>query len=201
MKIIVVCEFSGTVRNAFRALGHEAWSADLLPAEDKHPCHFTGDCFTQVEEWNYFDLAICHPPCTYLCSSGVRWLHEVDSKISKWWEQPAEIRYKNQQEALAFVLRLATLPIPRIAIENPIGVLSTKWRKPDQIIQPWMFGHGETKATCLWLKGLPLLKATDKVSGREQNIFRMSPRPERWKERSRTYTGVAKAMAEQWGSL
>jgi len=127
---------------------------------------------------------IAHPPCTHLAVSGARWFKD---------------KKREQEEALEFVRKLLAAPIPKIAIENPISVISTRIRKPDQIIQPWMFGHGETKATCLWLKNLPLLKPTDVVEGRENRIHRMSPGPNRARERSRTYKGIAKAMAEQWG--
>lgn len=199
MRVIVVCEFSGIVRRAFRRCGHEAWSADLQPAEDGSPAHFTGDVFETVEEWEYFDLAICHPPCTYLSSSGIHWLHRVDPKVAEWWRQPAEQRHKDKASALEFVYRLRDLPVPRIAIENPIGILSSEWRKPDQIIQPWQFGHGDTKATCLWLKNLPLLRPTFVVAGRNPGVISV-PGKDRQKIRSRTYKGIAEAMAEQWGA-
>lgn len=182
MRVLVACEFSGTVRDAFKAMGHDAWSCDLLPT-DKPGQHIEGDV-TEVlgDGW---DLMIAHPPCTHLAASGAR-----------WWANKG----KEQEEAFRFVRTLAEAPIERIAIENPIGFLSTAWRKPDQIIQPWQFGHGETKATCLWLKNLTLLTPTDVVEGREAKIHRMPPSEDRWKKRSLTYQGIADAMAAQWGT-
>jgi hypothetical protein len=186
MRVLIACEFSGTVRDAFTALGHEAWSCDLLPTESEGN-HYQGDVLEFLEyvdcQW---DLMIAHPPCTHLAVSGARWFKE---KVTE------------QAEALEFVHRLMNSPIPRIAIENPVSIISTKIRKPDQIIQPWMFGHGETKATCLWLKNLPLLSPTNIVSGREARIHRMPPGPDRWKERSKTFKGIAAAMANQWGGI
>lgn len=180
MRVLVACEFSGVVRDAFQARGHIAWSCDMLPTEHLGD-HIQGDVLDYLAlGW---DLMIAHPPCTHLCVSGARWFKDKQAE---------------QAAALEFVKRLMDAPIPRIAIENPIGVISTKIRKPDQIIQPWQFGHGETKATCLWLKGLPELTPTDIVSGRTARIHRMPPGPDRWKERSRTYQGIAKAMADQW---
>jgi hypothetical protein len=181
MNVIVVCEFSGTVREAFRQRGHNAVSCDLLPSETPGP-HIQGDC--REIDYTQYDLAICHPPCTFLASSGARWFAS---------------RRSQQDDAIEFVRWLMNLPVPKIAIENPIGVLSSRIRKPDQIVQPWMFGHGETKATCLWLKGLPKLVPTDVVGGREARVHRMSPGPDRWMKRSITYKGIADAMAEQWG--
>jgi hypothetical protein len=187
VNVLVVCEFSGEVRRAFEQRGHAAWSCDLLPAEDWNmDRHWWGDCRDMSDRFlRRFDLAICHPPCTYLASSGAR-----------WWPG----RQSEQADALEFVLWLSALPIPRIAIENPIGKLSVAWRKPDQIIQPWMFGHPETKATCLWLKGLPQLEPTEIVSGREARVHREPPGEDRWKRRSRTLPGIARAMAGQWGA-
>lgn len=183
MRVLVACEFSGVVREAFRAEGHDAWSCDLLPSKDLSHHLYTDVRNSHV--WSqHWDLMVAHPPCTHLAVSGARWFK--DKPIA-------------QQEALTFVRWLAALNIPRIAIENPISVLSTKWRKPDQIIQPWQFGHGETKATCLWLKNLPLLTPTHIVEGREHRVHREPPGPDRWKRRSRFYEGVAKAMAAQWG--
>lgn len=181
LRVLVACEFSGIVREAFKAKGHDAWSCDLLLTEIPGQ-HIQGDVLTILNDG--WDLMIAHPPCTHLAVSGARWFKE------KWGDQ---------MKALDFVRRLMDAPIPRIAIENPISVISSKIRKPDQIIQPWMFGHGETKATCLWLKGLPKLQPTDIVDGRENRVHRMSPGPNRWKERSRTFSGIAIAMAEQWG--
>lgn len=191
MRILVACEYSGAVRDAFLAKGHDAWSCDLLDTEssetdEKATRHIKGDVLSFLgDEW---DLMIAFPPCTDVCVSGARWFKE----------KRADGR---QQMAIQFVLDLMNAPIPRIAIENPIGVLSSEIRKPDQIIQPWQFGHGETKATCLWLKNLPKLTPTNIVEGREARIHKMSPGPDRWKERSRTYRGIADAMANQWGSL
>lgn len=184
MRVLVACEFSGAVRRAFTERGHEAWSCDLLPAEDGDGHHYRGDVLDILADG--WDLMIAHPPCTRLASSGARWFH----------------LYRDEQEAaVAFVRELLAAPIPRIALENPIGVLSTRVRKPDQIIQPWQFGHGETKATCLWLKGLPLLTPTNIVAGRVPRVHYASPGPDRWKERSRTLPGIADAMAEQWGNV
>jgi hypothetical protein len=184
MKVLVACEFSGVVREAFRACGHDAWSCDLLPAEDGGP--HRQECAWMVAEEDNWDLMIAHPPCTYLAASGARWFKD---------------RREEQEQAVWFVKTLANMEhIPHIAIENPIGVLSTKWRKPDQIVQPWMFGHGEIKATCWWLKGLPDLIPTDIVEGRKPRVHFASPGPDRWKERSRTLSGIAAAMAQQWGN-
>jgi site-specific DNA-cytosine methylase len=182
MKVLIACEYSGTVRDAFIARGHDAVSCDLLPSERPGP-HYDCDV-RQVLELGW-DLMIAHPPCTHLAVSGAR-----------WWKD----KQQEQAEALDFVRWLMNAPIPRICIENPVSKISSAIRKPDQIIQPWQFGHGETKATCLWLKGLPLLKPTNVVEGREARIHRMPPGPNRWKERSRTFQGIADAMAEQWGS-
>ena len=181
MRILVACEFSGAVRNAFILAGHEAWSCDLLDAEDGSPWHFKCDVREVLtQSW---DMVIAFPPCTRLCASGARW----------WKTYPEE-----QKAAKAFFMMFATHPVSKLAIENPIGCMSRVWRKPDQIIQPWQFGHGETKATCLWLRGLPLLRSTNVVACREQRIHRMPQSPTRSKERSRTYQGIAQAMAEQW---
>lgn len=182
MKVLVACEYSGRVRDAFTARGHNAWSCDFLDSETEGK-HFKGDV---VEVLNAgWDLMIAHPPCTHLAVSGARWFKE---------------KREEQAQALDFVSILMTAPIPKIALENPISIISSKIRKPDQIIQPWMFGHGETKATCLWLKGLPKLVPTDIVEGREPRVHMMPPSPDRWKERSRTYSGIAAAMAAQWGN-
>lgn len=185
MKVLVACEYSGRVRNAFRALGHDAWSCDLLEAEDASPFHIQGDCMEAIKQG--WDMLIGHPPCTHLSVSGARHFEE----------KRADGR---QQEAIDFFLALAHSNVPRIAIENPVCIMSSIWREPDQVIQPWMFGHGETKATCLWLKGLPTLMPTKIVQGREPRIHMMPPGPDRWKERSRTYEGIAQAMAQQWGN-
>lgn len=183
MKVIVGCEYSGIVRDAFIRGGHEAMSCDLLPTESAGP-HYQGD-IRDVLDYPW-DLAIFHPPCTNLSVSGAR---HFEAK-----------RMNGKQYASAsFFMLLAKLDIPRIAIENPVCIMSSLWRKPDQVIQPWMFGHGETKATCLWLKGLPKLTPTNVVDGRENRIHRMPPSADRWKDRSRTFTGIAEAMAKQWG--
>ena len=183
MRVLIACEFSGAVRKEFEALGHEAWSCDLLPSEIPGN-HYQGDVRDMLSE--HWDLMIAHPPCTHLAVSGARWFKEKQTK---------------QAEALEFVRLLMSAPIERIAIENPISIISSRIRKPDQIIQPWQFGHGETKATCLWLKGLPKLQPTNIVEGREQRVHKMPPSPDRWRERSRTFAGIAWAMAQQWGSL
>jgi hypothetical protein len=199
VRVLIACEYSGRVREAFRARGHEAWSCDLLSAEDESRYHLKGDALEWADlgcpvdghrpysPWKLpWDLMIAHPPCTHLSVSGARHFDE----------KRADGR---QQKAIHFFLALANAPIPRIAIENPVCIMSSVWREPDQIIQPWEFGHGETKATCLWLKGLPKLTPTNIVPGREPRVHRMSPGPDRWKERSRTYQGIADAMASQWG--
>ena len=181
MRVLVACEYSGVVRNAFLAAGHDAMSCDLLPTDAPGP-HWHGDV-RDVLGWDW-DLMIAHPPCTHLAVSGARWFKD---------------KQVEQAQALDFVRLLLDAPIPRIALENPVSIISSRIRKPDQIIQPWQFGHGETKATCLWIKGLPLLQSTCVVDGRDARVHRMSPSPNRWKERSRTYTGIAAAMAAQWG--
>jgi len=183
LNVLVGCEYSGTVRDAFRARGHNAMSCDLLPTDAPGP-HYQGSVFDVLDyPW---DLAIFHPPCTHLAVSGSR--HFEPKRLDG-----------RQQSAVSFFMRLAKVDIPRIAIENPVCIMSSVWRKPDQTIQPWQFGHGETKATCLWLKGLPRLQPTDVVEGREARVHRMPPSEDRWKLRSTTYAGIAEAMAEQWG--
>lgn len=181
MRVLVACEFSGAVREAFRARGHDAWSCDLLETEIPGQ-HIVGDVLGVIGDG--WDLMIAHPPCTHLAVSGAR-----------WWKD----KQQEQADALEFVRRLMVAPIERIAIENPVSKISSAIRKPDQIVQPWQFGHGETKATCLWLKGLQKLRPTDVVDGREPKVHHMAPGPNRWRERSRTYAGIAKAMAQQWG--
>jgi hypothetical protein len=189
MRVLVACEFSGVTREAFRARGHEAWSCDLLPALDGSPFHIQSDALWEAENQD-FDLMIAYPPCTFLTVSGAR-----------WWKD----RKQEQHEAAQFAYMLMSAPVPRICVENPIGYLSTYIRKPEQIIQPWQFGHGETKATCLWLNNLPLLKPTNIVEGREPRIHFESPGVKngltRQQRRSITLHGIAEAMAEQWGSL
>lgn len=183
MKVLVACEFSGIVRDAFIDAGHDAMSCDLLPTEVEGP-HYKGDVLDILN--NEWDLMIAHPPCTHLAVSGARWFKD---------------KQQEQAEALEFVRVLLNAPIPRIALENPVSVISTRIRKPDQIIQPWQFGHGETKKTCLWLKNLPPLEPTDIVDGREPRVHHARPGPDRWKERSRFFPGIAQAMANQWGRL
>lgn len=183
MKILVACEFSGIVRDAFLRKGHDAWSCDILLSEKPGP-HYQCDVRDILHlGW---DMMIAHPPCTHLAVSGSRWFKN---------------KQKEQKQSLEFVMQLMNAPIKKIAIENPVSVISTKIRKPDQIIQPWQFGHGETKKTCLWLSNLSPLVPTEIVDGREPRIHRLPPSNERWKDRSRTYTGIAKAMAEQWGTF
>lgn len=183
MRVLVACEFSGIVRDAFLARGHDAWSCDLLPTEKPGP-HRLGDVLWILDEG--WDLLVAFPPCTHLAVSGARWFPR----------KPRE-----QKDALIFIHILLSAAIPRIALENPVGIISTRIRKPDQIIQPWMFGHGETKKTCLWLKNLPPLKPTNIVDGREGRVWKEPPHPDRWKRRSITFQGIADAMAEQWGNL
>ena len=179
MRVLVACEFSGAVRNAFREKGVEAWSCDLLDAEDSSEHHIKGDIRDVLHDG--WDMMIAHPPCTHLAVSGARWFKE---------------KIEEQKEALEFVRLLLSAPINKIALENPVSVISSRIRKPDQIIQPWMFGHGETKATCLWLKNLPKLTPTDVVEGRDNRVHRMPPSADRWKERSRTYSGIANGARE-----
>ena len=185
MRILVACEYSGAVRDAFSRLGHDAWSCDLLPTEVPGN-HYQGDVFDIIYEG--WDLMVAHPPCTRLTNSGVRWLEERDL-----WQE--------MKDSALFFKALLDAPIKRISIENPIPhkyAMKIIGRKYSQIIQPWMFGHGETKATCLWLKNLPPLIPTNIVEGREQRIWKLPPSEDRWKERSRTFVGIAAAMAEQW---
>lgn len=195
MRVLVACEYSGRVRNAFINAGHDAMSCDLLPSEQPDPfgnddCHHQGDVLQLLSDQSYkFDLMIAHPPCTYLSVAGARWMKTDPTRQDK------------QDDAIGFVRILMSCNIPRICIENPISVISTKIRKPDQIINPWEYGHGETKKTCLWLKNLPKLVPTNIVEGREAKVHRMPPGPNRWKDRSRTYQGIANAFALQWGNL
>lgn len=195
MNVLIACEESGIVREAFRAKGHNAWSCDLLPATDNSRYHLRGNVLNYLHSpvprsvdasmyCNPWHLMIAFPPCTYLSVSGARWF---------------KYRKREQKEALQFINDLMDAPIKKIAIENPIGVISTKIMKPAQIIQPWQFGHGETKATCLWLNNLPLLTPTNIVFGREARIHKMAPSKDRSRLRSITYQGIADAMAEQWG--
>lgn len=189
MKVLVACEFSGAVRDAFLECGHEAWSCDFLPCEVAGP-HIQKDVRSPLEA--HWDMMIAFPPCTHLSVSGARWFKD---------------KQKEQQAAIDFFMELVNAPIERIAIENPIGIMSTRYRKPDQIIQPWQFGHPESKATCLWLKNLPPLQPTNILPARKQwdnqtpsGQNKLGPSPTRAMDRSRTYAGIAKAMAEQWGA-
>lgn len=196
MRVLIGCEFSGVVREAFRAKGHDAWSCDLLPAEGESKFHIQDDVLNQLKGW---DLAIFHPPCTYLSVSGLHW----NSKRPE--------RAALTEDAIDFVRQLLGAPIPRIALENPIGALSRAIRKPDQIIQPYHFGHDASKATCLWLKNLPELRNTQYVEPRvvdgkprwanqtDSGQNRLGPSVDRWKLRSLTYQGIAQAMVDQWG--
>jgi site-specific DNA-cytosine methylase len=192
MRVLIACEYSGTSRRAFAARGHDVWSCDLLPADDGSPNHIQGDVLPILNQG--WDMMICHPPCTHLAVSGARWFKD---------------KKQEQEEALEFVRALLDAPIPRIALENPVSIISSRIRKPDQIIQPWMFGQEATKTTCLWLKNLPHLVPTNVVGKGERHItksgrslpkwYNLPPSEDRWKIRSTTFTGIAEAMAEQWG--
>ncbi len=182
MKILIACEESGIVRDAFAKLGHDAWSCDLLPT-DIPGNHIKDDVRKHLEGW---DLIIAHPYCTHTAISGARWFNQ-------------KVKDGRQKKAIEFFMMFVNAPCDKICIEHPISIMSRIYRKPDQIIQPWMFGHGEVKRTCFWLKNLPLLKSTKIVNGREARIHKMPPSKDRSKLRSRTYLGIAKAMAEQWG--
>lgn len=200
MKVLIACEFSGIVRDAFRRRGHDAWSCDVLPCEGDPAYHLQGDVLRWLQGQQDWDLMIAHPPCTYLSNSGVRWLYWRGSGVVR-----DSGRWKEMKKAAGFFKTLLNVPIiPRIAVENPIqhkfakDIIGQNW---NQKIQPWQFGHGETKATCLWLKNLPMLRPTRIVDGRNPRVHHASPGPDRWKERSRTLPGIAEAMAEQWGNL
>ena len=183
MRVLIACEFSGRVRDAFLRKGHDAWSCDLLPTESPGP-HIQDDVLKHLNDG--WDLIIAHPPCTHLAVSGARWFREKRED-------------GRQQQGIDFFMLFADNPCPKIAIENPVGIMSTIWRKSDQVIQPWQFGHGETKATCLWLKNLPKLVPTDVVKAREARVHKMSASKDRGRLRSITYQGIADAMADQWG--
>ncbi|QDL93617.1 hypothetical protein FDP22_06840 [Paroceanicella profunda] len=197
MRVLVACEFSGTVRRAFAARGHDAWSCDLLPAEDRSNRHITGDARDLLDAgWDL--LIVAHPPCTRLCNSGVRWLSQppVGRSRAEMW---AEL-----DEGAALFSAFWNAPIERIAVENPVmhrhaKVRIANYAPPAQSVQPWQFGHGESKRTCLWLKSLPPLRPTEIVEGRTARVHRMPPGPDRWRERSRFFPGIAAAMADQWG--
>lgn len=190
MKVLVACEYSGTVRDAFIRAGHDAWSCDLLPTDTKGP-HYQCDVLSVLD--NNWDLMIAHPPCTHLAVSGAAWFYKKE---------------KEQAEALEFVRKLLAAPINKIALENPVSVISSKIRKPDQIIQPYMFGHTEQKKTCLWLKNLPMLVETNNVKqimdqlpkNQRELVHYLPPSEDRWKIRSKTFQGIADAMATQWGN-
>lgn len=199
MKVLIAFEFSGSTRNAFLARGHDAWSCDLLPAEDGSNRHIRGDFRDLLhEQWDL--LMVAHPPCTRLCNSGVRWLSAPP---------PGRTTEDMQGELIAAADLFSAAwnaPIERVCIENPVmhrhaKALISNYQPPAQSIQPWQFGHGETKRTCLWLRNLPPLKPTNVVEGRAARVHRMSPGKDRWRERSRTYHGVSEAMAQQWGDL
>ncbi len=197
MKVLVACEYSGTVRNAFLQRGHEAWSCDLLPSEDNSSRHIIGDALGLLGDG--WDLLIAHPPCTRLCNSGVRWLSSPPPA------KTADQMRDELAEGAALFSAFWNADIPRVAIENPVmhkhaKALIVNYQEPAQSVQPWQFGHGECKRTCLWLRGLAPLMPTDIVDGREQRVHRMPPGADRWKERSRFYSGIAAAMADQWGS-
>jgi len=199
LRVLVACEFSGVVRNAFLARGHDAWSCDLLPSEDASNRHITGDAREILSDgWDL--LMVAHPPCTRLCNSGVRWLHVPPPGKS------LEQMWRELDEAATLFAAFWNAPIPRVCVENPVMHRHAKARIANfadaaQSVQPWQFGHGETKRTCLWLRKLPPLIPTKVVDGRTARVHRMPPGPERWKERSRTFPGIAEAMADQWGRL
>ena len=198
MRVLIACEFSGTVRRSFTARGHDAWSCDLLPAEDGSNRHIVGDARDLLNDgWDL--LMVAHPPCTRLCNSGVRWLTKAPPgrTLADMW---AEL-----SEGAALFSAFWNAAIPRIAVENPVmhkhaKALIDGYAPPAQSVQPWQYGHGEVKRTCLWLRGLPVLTPTDVVKGREARVHRMPPGPNRGKERSRFFSGIADAMADQWGS-
>ena len=197
MRVLIACEFSGTVRRAFTARGHDAWSCDLLPAEDGSNRHIVGDARDLLNDgWDL--LMVAHPPCTRLCNSGVPWLTKAPPgrTLADMW---AEL-----ETGAALFSAFWNAPIPRIAVENPVmhkhaKALIEGYAPPAQSVQPWQYGHGEVKRTCLWLRGLPVLTPTDVVDGREARVHRMPPGPNRGKERSRFFSGIADAMADQWG--
>lgn len=198
MRVLVACEYSGRVREAFRKMGHDAWSCDLLPADDNSPYHYQGDVFDIIN--NGWDMMIAHPPCTYLTNAGVTWLYRKEGR----WEQ--------MRDGAEFFKKLLNADIPLIAIENPIMhkyAVEIIGRRQDQVIQPWMFGHMERKATCLWLKGLPPLVEANNVKEEmsllpknvQQRLHYLPPSKDRWKLRSETYQGIADAMGSQWGTI
>jgi hypothetical protein len=206
VRVLVACERSGVVRKAFRALGHDAWSCDLEPADDGSPFHIRGDAIRGAYggKTGFWDLLIAHPECTFLANSGSKNLYLGEGN-HRQENGPDHDRWAKMGAAAQFFLALWNAPVERVAVENPIMLGHPKRLfgipDPTQIIQPWQFGHGETKATCLWLRGLPPLIPSNIVEGREQRVFRMAPGPERKRERSRTFEGIAAAMAEQWGGI
>lgn len=199
MRVLIACEFSGIVRRAFADRGHDAWSCDLLPAEDRSNKHIIGDARGILNDgWDL--LMVAHPPCTRLCNSGVRWLSAppAGKTLAEMWSA--------LREGAALFSAFWNAPVPRVCVENPVmhrhaKSLIENYAEPAQSVQPWQFGHGETKRTCFWLRNLPPLTPTKIVDGREQRVFRMSPGPDRWKERSRFFPGIAAAMADQWGGI
>lgn len=199
LRVLVACEFSGIVRRAFAARGHDAWSCDLLPAEDRSNKHLQCDVRDVLEDgWDL--LIVGHPPCTRLCNSGVRWLSTPPAgrTLEELWQE--------LDDGCALFSDLWNAPVDRIAIENPVMHRHAKerirnYQEPAQSVQPWQFGHGEVKRTCFWLRNLPPLQPTNVVDGREARVHRMSPGPDRWKERSRFFPGIAEAMADQWGGF
>lgn len=197
LKVLIACEFSGVVRRAFEARGHDAWSCDLLPSEDGSNHHIRGDAREILNDgWDL--LMVAHPPCTRLCNSGVRWLSVPPPG------RTLDSMFAELDEGAALFSAFWNAPIERIAVENPVmhkhaKARITNYKEPAQSVQPWQYGHGESKRTCLWLKGLPLLTPTNIVEGREQRVHLMPPGPNRWKERSRFFPGIADAMADQWG--
>ena len=196
MKVLIACEYSGRVRDAFTKLGHDAMSCDILETESPGN-HYKGDVRDVLDVG--WDMMVAHPPCTYLTISANKWYKDQPERKSG--TLVGQARRDAREEAIFFFMLLMTSNISKIAIENPIGVLSSRYRKPDQVIQPWQFGHGETKATCLWLKNLPKLESTNVVDGREQRLHLLPPSIDRAKIRSKTYQGIADAMAMQWGGL
>ena len=211
MRVLVACEYSGKVREAFRARGHEAWSCDLLPADDDSPYHIQGDVLNVLDQG--WDLMVAHPPCTYLTVAGARWLYHPDDKHLPTKDRRPHPNYpdrlQQRQEAIDFVQALMDAPIPRIAIENPVSMISSLIRPADQKVQPYHFGHLERKSTCFWLKGLPLLKHVTDLEAetmalppkQRDRLHYLPPSPDRWKLRSETFQGIADAMADQWGVL
>ena len=188
LRVLIACEFSGIIRDAFIEQGHDAWSCDLLPSESNNGPHYQDSIHHVLTKTMYdWDMMIAHPPCTHTAVSGARWWKDKDPQL--------------QKDAIAFFLSLYNMDIPKICVEHPVSIISTVFRPPNQYIQPWQFGHGITKKTGLWLKNLPLLQPTNIVNGRYPTIHYELPGPEQKKNRSRTFTGIAKAMSEQWSGI